>query len=214
MLTVVNLKNNIYPLSTACSKWIVPNYLRNEGEQNSDLHIFLTGEYQSSNVFASATACVLDPRPTFGRIILNTGLFNGRNMTPRQFSTLTSVIIHETLHILGFQYAQYRYFIDRTTFLRTPKVKEVTKEIFGCQEAEGMQLENVTYSVSSLSHWERTIFPNELMQTTVLSGQVFLSKLTLALLEDTGFYESVNYEMAYEWYINCFYWYIFGIMHV
>ncbi|EUB63819.1 Leishmanolysin-like peptidase [Echinococcus granulosus] len=68
------------------------------------------------------------------------------------------------------------------------------REYFSCPHLEGVELENQGGVGVSLSHWEMRILGNELMTATYTN--VFrLSNLTLAFLEDTGWYLP-NYSLA------------------
>nr|VZI20704.1 unnamed protein product [Spirometra erinaceieuropaei] len=78
--------------------------------------------------------------------------------------------------------------------LRTPAVLRVAKEYFGCPSLDGVELEDHHLPGVSLSHWETRLLGNELMTPTYTNAFV-LSKLTLALMEDTGWY-LVNYSSS------------------
>ncbi|KAL5112696.1 Leishmanolysin-like peptidase [Taenia crassiceps] len=76
----------------------------------------------------------------------------------------------------------------------TPTVLRFAREYFSCPQLEGVELENQGGVGVSLSHWEMRILGNELMTATYTN--VFrLSNLTLAFLEDTGWYLP-NYSLA------------------
>ncbi|KAL5961561.1 Leishmanolysin-like peptidase [Taenia solium] len=76
----------------------------------------------------------------------------------------------------------------------TPTVLRFAREYFSCPHLEGVELENQGGIGVSLSHWEMRILGNELMTATYTN--VFrLSNLTLAFLEDTGWYLP-NYSLA------------------
>nr|CDJ95402.1 Peptidase M8 domain containing protein [Haemonchus contortus] len=76
----------------------------------------------------------------------------------------------------------------------TPKVTEEARRHFNCSTLEGAELENQGVSLAPGNHWEKRVFENELLSST--ATQVFaLSRLTLALFEDSGWYR-VNYVQA------------------
>lgn len=76
----------------------------------------------------------------------------------------------------------------------TPRVREEARKHFSCPSLEGAELENQGGVGSVGSHWEKRVFENEAM--SAVATQVYaLSRLTLALLEDSGWYE-VNYDKA------------------
>ncbi|EYB88154.1 hypothetical protein Y032_0252g247 [Ancylostoma ceylanicum] len=73
----------------------------------------------------------------------------------------------------------------------TPKVREEARKYFHCDSLEGAEIENQGGSGTSGSHWEKRVFENEAMSG--VATQVYaVSRLTLALFEDSGWYK-VNY---------------------
>ncbi|KAI6653738.1 hypothetical protein LOD99_3242 [Oopsacas minuta] len=81
------------------------------------------------------------------------------------------------------------------TLIVTPRVVQEARDHFGCQLLEGAELEGQGGSGSAGSHWDLRAFLNELMVSIVFSGNQPLSRITLALLEDSGWYK-VNYELT------------------
>ena len=69
----------------------------------------------------------------------------------------------------------------------TPKVVAVARDLLGCSTLEGPELENQPTTSGSCfgSHWEQRLFPQEMMASTA-SHNSFISALTLAALEDSG----------------------------
>ncbi|KAI0227468.1 Leishmanolysin-like peptidase [Lamellibrachia satsuma] len=85
--------------------------------------------------------------------------------------------------------------VTRTvSMLVTPAVKAEVRRHFNCVTLEGAELENQGSSGSSLSHLEKRVFENELMTAVQTPGPV-LSRISLAVLQDTGWYV-VNYSRA------------------
>ncbi|KAI0240867.1 Leishmanolysin-like peptidase [Lamellibrachia satsuma] len=80
------------------------------------------------------------------------------------------------------------------TMLVTPTVVREARRHFGCATLEGAELEDQGGSGTKISHWEKRVFENEAMTGIVTQNAVF-SRVTLALMEDTGWYR-VNYKMA------------------
>ena len=76
----------------------------------------------------------------------------------------------------------------------TPNVQREVRRHFGCDDLEGAELENQGGEGTALTHWEKRLFENEAMTGTYTQHPVF-SRITLALMEDTGWYK-VNYAMA------------------
>ncbi|XP_029646723.1 leishmanolysin-like peptidase [Octopus sinensis] len=91
----------------------------------------------------------------------------------------------------------------------TPKVVEEVRRHFNCSTLEGAELEDQLMNGKTLAdglidgtaftHWEKRVFENEAMTGTYTQNPV-ISRITLALMEDTGWYR-VNYDNAkeYEW---------------
>ncbi|XP_041481209.1 uncharacterized protein LOC121428565 [Lytechinus variegatus] len=84
------------------------------------------------------------------------------------------------------------------TILVTPNIVREARQHFGCDSIEGVELED-DGDGSALSHFEARIFTTESMAPQLTVGRKF-SRLTLAWLEDTGWYE-VDYAYAdpYTW---------------
>ncbi|XP_073999551.1 leishmanolysin-like peptidase, invadolysin isoform X2 [Rhodnius prolixus] len=76
----------------------------------------------------------------------------------------------------------------------TPKVVKEVRNHFNCPELEGAELEDQGGEGTVLTHWEKRVFENEAMTGTHTQNPVY-SSLTLALMEDTGWY-TANYSMA------------------
>ncbi|CAF1298982.1 unnamed protein product [Rotaria sordida] len=76
--------------------------------------------------------------------------------------------------------------------LVTPKVQAIVREHFSCSTLEGAELENQGSIGTALTHWEKRLFEHEIMTGTYTQESV-ISNLTLALLEDSGWYD-VSYE--------------------
>lgn len=79
------------------------------------------------------------------------------------------------------------------TVVNTPKVLNFTRTHFDCPTATGFPLEDTPLGKGS--HWEARVAGPELMSYGTLSGQVYVSDMTLGYLEDTGQYIA-NYTMA------------------
>ncbi|KAG7283081.1 hypothetical protein CRUP_012974 [Coryphaenoides rupestris] len=73
--------------------------------------------------------------------------------------------------------------------LVTPRVVEEARRHFNCPILEGMELENQGGVGTQLNHWEKRLLENEAMTGSHTQNRVF-SRLTLALMEDTGWYHA------------------------
>jgi len=76
-------------------------------------------------------------------------------------------------------------------FVTTPSVVAATQAQFGCEGATGAPLEDDGGEGTSGSHWEAAAFQGELMMgATAGALRAVLSEATLALADDSGWYES------------------------
>ena len=81
------------------------------------------------------------------------------------------------------------------TRLVTPRVRAVARDIFGCATLTGAEIENQPTGAGCYgSHWEQRNFMNEVM-APISSHHAAYSALTLAALEDSGWYRA-NYSQT------------------
>jgi len=79
------------------------------------------------------------------------------------------------------------------TKIVTPKVLSKARKFFGCEELDGVELEDDEYAGS---HWESRLLFAEFMSSSIgLTAVSHVSSMSLALLEDTGF-STANYGVA------------------
>uniref|UniRef100_A0A0R3RHQ4 Leishmanolysin-like peptidase n=1 Tax=Elaeophora elaphi TaxID=1147741 RepID=A0A0R3RHQ4_9BILA len=78
----------------------------------------------------------------------------------------------------------------------TPRVQQEARRHFNCSDLEGAELENQGGDGTAFTHWEKRLFENEAMTGTHTQNPVY-SRLTFALLEDSGWYKA-NYSAAEE----------------
>ncbi|CAG9760954.1 unnamed protein product [Ceutorhynchus assimilis] len=78
----------------------------------------------------------------------------------------------------------------------TPNVVREARHHFNCTELEGAELEDQGGEETALTHWEKRVFENEAMTGSHTQNPI-ISRITLALMEDTGWYIA-NYSMAGE----------------
>ncbi|XP_059085081.1 leishmanolysin-like peptidase [Tigriopus californicus] len=83
----------------------------------------------------------------------------------------------------------------RVSVMVTPKVVEEVRKHFGCPTLEGAELEDQGGDGTALTHWEKRIFQNEAMTGTVHTQNPVYSRMTFALMEDSGWYLP-NYDLA------------------
>jgi len=175
------------------------------GEQTEDLIITIDSSDQPSGWFAAAGACAQDRntgRPIGGIVLLN--FHHIRNTKINEYY-LPLIFIHELLHVMGFSdffFSQKGLSKEitlgnkRMMAITSPKVLAYAKEYFGCDSIQGVPLENGGGGGSRNSHWEKTLFPSEVMNPQV-AYPATISEFTIKLLEDMGWYRGVNAAQRY-----------------
>lgn len=116
--------------------------------------------------------------------------------------------MHEITHVLGFEGGALRFFRDdfggprkysdvvqqkgMSDFVVLPRVTAYARLHFGAFTGDfpGIRLENDGGSGTMGSHWETSDMGNEIMTGAVGSRSPY-SRVTLALLEDSGWYAHV-----------------------
>ena len=75
-------------------------------------------------------------------------------------------------------------------------MRAVARDIFGCDTLSGAELENQPTGAGCYgSHWEQRNSMHEVMAATTVSSVTVYSALTLAALEDSGWYRA-NYSLT------------------
>ena len=159
-------------------------------------------------VLASAVPIYLEQetnRPLIGllTITIEESYFSLRRVT----EYFSEVLLHELTHALGFLYSMFPYFpngaegtytkafirnVERT-IVNTPKVLEVAKKYFNCSSLIGVELEDQGGQGSALSHWEQRLLLGDYMGAVIYQEEMVISEITLALLEDSGWYKANYY---------------------
>ncbi|KAM7518265.1 hypothetical protein LguiB_017227 [Lonicera macranthoides] len=139
-----------------------------------------------------------------------------RHLTAEAETLLSATLIHEVMHVLGFDPHAFVHFRDERKRRRTQVTEEAIDEKLGrvvtrvllprvimhsryhygafSENFTGLELEDGGGRGTSGSHWEKRLLMNEIMTGSVDTRSV-VSKMTLALLEDSGWYKA-NYSMA------------------
>jgi hypothetical protein len=160
---------------------------------------------------AAAAYCSQDAttnRPLAGYVAFNKNMdFTKKNAM--YYNSL--LVLHEVNHILSFSSSLFDQFkdasgnsiplaqvqISRTVngvsrnMIATPKVLATAQKHFNCNTLEGLELENQGGDGTAGSHWEERIMAGDFMIGESYSENV-ISDMTLALMEDSGWYQ-VNY---------------------
>ena len=182
------------------------------GKENSDYYLLLIMRPDHNEyVLASAAPCQygIYRGPMFGRPLA--GIIN---LTPGNLRSIETklemehhlrIFFHEIMHALGFTYSSYEFFHDRNgriygdilfesferghiiKYMDMPSVRDWIRWHFNCSTLPGPELEDYG---GRFSHWEERIFYNEIMTPVTDEMRPVLSGLTLAFLDDTGWYLS------------------------
>ena len=201
--------NSTFFSTYGITKW---NNVFDKGSKiNSDFLIVL--KYDLNNEFpprviASALPIAFEQgtyRPIVGLLTItkDTSYYSYRRV--REYFRL--VLLHELTHALGFLYDMFPLFpggrentytteiiryVNRT-IIKTPKVVEIAKKYFNCSNIKGVELEDQGSLGSALSHWEQRILLGDYMGAIIYQEEMAISEITLALLEDTGWYKTNYY---------------------
>lgn len=192
---------------------------------DTDFVLFVTARPAGSGTVAWALECEYDTtgRPLTGHANFNPRSIPEITPSPlnSDFEDMVRTAMHEVLHALGFSGYKFAQFLRPGTTQRassdevlhvfqstelggkeitkiiTPNVAAMTRAHFSCVDAwvkPGLELEDAGGSGTAGSHWKKRLAGNELM-TGTKSSKSPLSSLTLALMEDSGWY-AVDYASA------------------
>ncbi|RLN19843.1 uncharacterized protein C2845_PM02G04150 [Panicum miliaceum] len=212
----------------------LPHAYVEDGVANADLVLLVTTRPTTGNTLAWAVAC---ERDQWGRAIAGHVNVAPRHLTAEAETLLSATLIHEVMHVLGFDPHAFTHFRDErkrrrgqkddvieclhynnhcdlayeiTVTVQTldeklgrmvtrvvlPRVVMHSRHHYGAfsQNFTGLELEDGGGRGTSGSHWEKRLLMNEIMTGSVDTRSV-VSRMTLALLEDSGWYQA-NYSMA------------------
>ncbi|CAK8569593.1 unnamed protein product [Lathyrus sativus] len=191
----------------------LPRGYLEEGVSDADLVLLVTTRPTTGNTLAWAVAC---ERDQWGRAIAGHVNVAPRHLTAEAETLLSATLIHEVIHVLGFDPHAFTHFRDERRRRRNKVTEQVMDEKIGrivtrvvlprvvmhsrhhyaafSENFTGLELEDGGGRGTSGSHWEKRLLMNEIMTGSVDTRSV-VSKMTLALLEDSGWYKA-NYSMA------------------
>ncbi|OMJ91261.1 hypothetical protein SteCoe_6240 [Stentor coeruleus] len=194
---------------TVCGGLDVPISDQTIGINDTDVSIYVTTDTLAGvSYIAYASACLYQSdgfgNPLAGRITFNQANY----LAYPSFEVRMQVLIHESLHILGFStsaMSKWRkpdgslYLANELTktatvrgtsrtFVITPTVLQTTRDSFNCQTLNGAELD------PQGSHWSMRAIYNDVMIPHASFPPIF-SNITLALMQDTGWY-SANYSYS------------------
>ena len=137
-------------------------------------------------------------RPIAGYIIFNEAKVS---YTDGDYKAQLGTLIHEFLHTMFFHSKLFESFpnnsegesflfkdIDSKWKIRGDKILEVSRDFFGCKSLNGVPLEDKGGYGFASSHFEKIIFADEMM-TPDDTLEVRLSRFSLAVAQDSGFYQ-------------------------
>ncbi|BFG17851.1 hypothetical protein CerSpe_041250 [Prunus speciosa] len=191
----------------------LPRQYVEEGVAEADLVLLVTTRPTTGNTLAWAVAC---ERDQWGRAIAGHVNVAPRHLTAEAETLLSATLIHEVMHVLGFDPHAFAHFRDERKRRRSQVTEQIMDEKLGrmvtrvvlprvvmhsryhyaafSENFTGLELEDGGGRGTSGSHWEKRLLMNEIMTGSVDTRSV-VSKMTLALLEDSGWYQA-NYSMA------------------
>ena len=187
---------------TSCDPILNVPETYNKIETDTDLILFIKIIYEETGYLAYATPCAMsdfDNRPNVGVVSINEKYLS---LNSGNIKKMQNTITHEIFHILAISPVLYEFFLQdknkilttsekngkTITKLTTPKLLKHAKTHFNCKSITGVNLENEGPKASAGSHFEKLHLGNELM-TSQMTGNPSLSKFTLFLLEDSGWYK-------------------------
>ena len=146
-------------------------------------------------------------RPTIGFIVLNPVILNKIGNNRQKEELMSIIILHEVTHILGFTRSilNEKYFLKTIvtnrinnspqTKLSVNSTKALTKarNYFQCNNITGIEIDNKTFLEGEENiHWEGRLLLGDYMSSDIYYQEQVISEITLALLEDLGWYD-INY---------------------
>ncbi|KAK7199268.1 major surface protease gp63 [Novymonas esmeraldas] len=186
-------------VASKCRHFSIPDSHMREGVANADfvLYVAAAPTVGASVAWAGMCQSFRNDRPSVG--VANV---SPKHITSDQQAMRT--IAHEILHALGFNFPVFeeRGMVSRTFSLRgkwrvpvinSPMVVAQARAHFGCKTQTFLELEDMGSKGTKLSHWKRRSMKDDLMASS--NGAGIYSAMTIAAMEDTGFYKG-NYSMA------------------
>ena len=196
------------------SKWDTEKFGTNASKsgksfktEDIDLAIFGKFEDLGESTLATASArafqntTIRRGQPYIGVVKINK---NVNYLLPNSKIYFQSILVHEFTHILGFSkkffedyyqslvYKKDKYGINRY-YLNSSILLKKAKKYFGCDTIEGVELENQGGEGTAASHWEARILLGEYMNGYAYTEEQVISEFTLAVLEDSGYYQPNYY---------------------
>ena len=192
----VGLSNQKDAIMQACFLETISDDYENFYEINDIIIFPMFDSNLRSSTLAAAAPCLIvrtTNRPLAGIVYINTNINFGATNTDLY---LKNILLHEISHILAFHPSIFSALkmnqtIDSVSYIVSSKVLAKAREHFGCSSLAGVPLENQGGVGSVGSHWESRYMLGDYMISSAFPDE-YISDISLALFEDTGFYQ-VNY---------------------
>ena len=151
-------------------------------------------------------------RPLVGTIVFNFNLNNLDDLDEEKVQAVSTIFLHEFTHILGFNKTVFQNNINNLIqlesvqnrvnpgnveklFFKGQKALNMAKKYFDYRELQGLELDDSnskeTQDGNSI-HWSGRILLGDYMISELYYTEQTISEITLASLEDLGWYEA-NY---------------------
>ncbi|XP_050340149.1 leishmanolysin homolog [Bactrocera neohumeralis] len=188
-----------------CGSFSVPQQVLTNGVSDADFVLFVAAGPVSGNTVAWATTCEVDTnyRPLVGVINVKPEYIDGSDQSIR-------TVAHEIMHALGFTGTLFTYKKMTATVTRlrgapnapvvdSSNVVQRAGNQFNCNSVYGMELDNTGGSGTAGSHWSVRNARQDMMCGYVGPSMKY-SAITMAAMEDLGFYKPVYEKAEYmEW---------------
>ncbi|KAK7199473.1 major surface protease gp63 [Novymonas esmeraldas] len=182
-----------------CRQFSIPASHMREGVANADFVLYVAAGPTVGTTGAWASTCqdFTNGRPSVGVANVSPKFIINHQQAMR-------VIAHEILHALGFNFRVFEEqgmvgYVDslrgksNVPVIKSPMVVAQARAHFGCKEQTFLELEDMGGEGTRLSHWKQRSMKDDLMAGSSVAG--IYSAITIAAMEDTGFYKG-NYAMA------------------
>ncbi|CAC9502068.1 putative leishmanolysin [Leishmania infantum JPCM5] len=195
--------------NSICGQFSIPEEHMKTGVPDADFVLYMSAAPTSGSVIAWAVKCQSfdNGRPSVGVATISPKYITAEPKTVR-------VVAHEVLHALGFTRSVFKQqnMLVMASFrgkspspvIRSANVVAQAQLHYGCKTQASMELEDEGGKGTVSSHWKRRSAKDELMAG--FSGVGVYSALTIAAMEDTGYYQG-NYAkaepMAYGHEVGC-----------
>ncbi|KAK7198803.1 leishmanolysin, GP63 [Novymonas esmeraldas] len=180
-----------------CSDFKIPAAHYTVGVSNTDMVLYVTSVPSETGVLAWAAVCSVfsDEHPAVG--VMN---IPSAYIVSRYDQDMISTVTHEMAHAIGYsgsffrgagilqQVTGIRGKTTRVFVLNSTTVVAKTREQFGCDTAEYIEIEDAGGSGSAGSHLKMRNAKDDLMAPASAGG--YYTALSMAVFHDMGFYQA------------------------